>query len=581
MSTEKSKGPEMAGLFITYFDFEQRRVPLNSFLKELSEYHRSDLIQWASTLLHISSELFGQSPEVQKELAQMCFEGENESKALQLLSRPQRQVIFHRKPLWLLIQFASMVCSDAGLPVNDPRTVLGRFVLICSDSNYLIQRVQVSIQEDVKDRLEWQATLLLTSAETFPYHNHLARAHAFWFESIQCSEIQEALTKYKGQIGLDEAFKRQNGLALSDCFFALVTIYKYLFERSKVRPVSPIILTVEGDWWGSVGIPLRCHILKMLSIPMEAFPEHLLGTPRQSWATDLSSLMNHPFIEVEAGHYICPDVSFLRSFFIDGVYWILDKSLDGAEWGNVFGAIYEWYITKVFLSSMRIHPHTKCCYYSQIRYSNKNDQVCDGLLLSGKHAFIGEFKGTRLTTRQKSGVSVEETIEGIKKSVASKSTGVGQLAKNITRILKGETVYSGEKTLNVASQETIVPVLVWHEEAAVNVPTRIFLDNFLIELLQAEKADTSRVGELLLLSTHDLEVFEQCSHLLPPDTLLIQYSQFVRDNRTDPKSMFFRFVVHAFAGRQQPKGFIGERIDRLFESVRQEHINRGTHASGS
>ena len=171
-------------------------------------------------------------------------------------------------------------------------------------------------------------------------------------------------------------------------------------------------------------------------------------------------------------------------------------------------------------------------------------------------------------------MSVEETIDGIKKSVASKNTGVGQLAKNITRICKGEPTCSGEHILNVASQESIVPILVWYEEAAVNVPTRIFLTNFLIELLEAEKVDTSRIGELLLFSTHDVELFEQCSHFVPPGPLLIQYSEFVRDNPVDPKSMFLRYVFHVFVGREQPKGFIGERIDRLVESIKQEHIRR-------
>ena len=576
MSKQDSETADMMGRFITYHDFEGHRVPLNSFLKELSRYSRSDVIQWASALLLISGEPSGQSLDVQKELAGLCFTGENESKTIQLLSGPGRQVIFHRKPLWLLIQFASMVCSDDGLPIDDLRIAFGRFVLISSDCNYLIQRVKVPIHEDVKGRLEWQAALMLTSAETFPYHNTLARSHAFWFESMQSPEIKQAFTRYNVQDEIDEAFRKKKGITLSDCFFSLVTIYKYVVKRLKERPVSPIILTHECDWWGSVELTLRGRILKMLSISVEVLPETLLGTPRQSWATDLSGLTNWPFIEIKPGQYLCPDLSFLRNFFVDGVYWILDKAMEGAEWGNVFGAIYEWYITQIFLSAMQIHPHTECRYFTHINYSNKNDQACDGLLLSGKYAFIGEFKGTRLTNRQKSGVSVEETIDGIKKSVASRNTGVGQLAKNIVRMCKGESVYSGQQPINIASQEAIIPVLVWYEEAAVNIPTRIFLNNFLIELLEAEKVDTSRVGELLLLSTQDVELFEQCSHFIPCGPLLIQYAEFVRDNPVDAKSMFLRYVFHVFAGREQPKGFIGDRIDRLVESIRQEHIGRKT-----
>jgi len=562
------------GNYTTFFDLSGTRVPLDRLMRELGMFRRSEIIEWAATVLQIVGEHSGQSPATQSEIVALCLDEPLASSALVALQRQGRSVLFHRRQLWLIIQFASLVCGEEGTSVTCLKNTFGRFCLIASDCFHAIQRSHVSIDIDEKQKLEWQVALLLSIPEIMPDANALARAQLFWFDSMADSNVQRMLKKCGIQNGLDDVFLGQYGISLSEMFFALVTVYKYLTAQTKVRPIVPIMVTADGDWWGGVSSETRSHVLKMLSVPIDKFPAHLLGNPRQSWATDSSPLMACPFIEVKAGKFVCPDIGFLRLFFVDAIYWLLNKALYKTEWGNAFGAIYEWYVMQVLSTALNRRAETQNIYFDNVKFKGTTDEVCDGLILNGDCAFLFEFKGTRLTTRQKSGVSVDETIDAIRKSVASRGIGVGQLAKSIARIFQNEVVVSGERVLPIASKPIIVPILVWYEESACNAHTRLFLDDVFMGLLKDANIDPSRTGPVLLLSTHDLETLERCSEYMQPDQLLKEFSDFVLNNPTDDRVTFMRYIVAAFRNKPQPKGFIGEKIDLLFEKAKAEHAKR-------
>lgn len=569
------------GLYSTFSEISKRHVSIDRFMRELCTIRRSDLVEWAGTLLQIVSEPYGQNLRTQQELIDLCLDAGLAKSASQILAREGRNVIFHRRQLWLLLQFACIVCGEDGIPITCLRSAFGRLCLIASDCLHSIQLAHVSTDVAEKERLEWQVALLISISEIMPDANCLARAHSLWFDSIADPAVQKQHAHCGVHDGLETVFTTHYGISLSETFFALVTIYKYLTARTRARPITPIVMTVEGDWWGAVSSDTRSRVLNMLSVRIDEFPAHLFGTPRQSWATDFSSLMARPLIESKSGHFICPDISYLRTFFVDGIFWLVDKALPDKEWGNAFGAIYEWYVKQVISASMHRRRETRRMLIENVKFKGTTDEVCDALILNENTAAICEAKGTRLTTRQKSGVNVEETIDAIRKSVASGKSGIGQLAKNIAKILRGDIVVAGDVELDVAARNDIIPVLVWYEESACNWKTRIFLDNVLVDLLTAKGIDPSRVGPLLLLSTHDLELFEQCSHYIPADELLTQFADFVREHPEDVRCEFLRYAYSFFKGQEQPRGFIGDKVDRLFESIKAEHVRRSQADSGN
>lgn len=562
------------GYASTLAELSGEHTTIDGFLRELGGLRRADVIEWAATLLQSVSSYGGQSSEIQAELIQLCLDGDIREAALRTVASDGRNVVFQRRALWLLLQFAAFVCSDSGTPVTTPKGTLGKLALAASDCLRLIHLAQVSTTDAANSDGAWQAALVTSVAEIMPGPYAIARAHAFWFDSLADAAVQRELG-HCGLTELDQAFEPVFGMSLSETFFTLVTLYKFAAHRAKSRPITPTVITVDDAWWGSVSRDVRTHFLTKLSIPSEKLPSYLLGTPRQSWATDFAPLMIHPLIETSPEHFVCPDLGYLSTYLLDRVFWLFEESLAGKEWRNAFGAIYEWYVRQLLTAATNRRPETRGMLRSNVRFqTNSTDQVCDALLLTTDFAALFESKGTRLTTRQKSGISVEETAEAIRKSVASDKSGVGQLAKNITRILRGETVIADGVEVDVAAMPVIVPVLVWYEESACNYATRVLLDNVLVEMLKGEGVDETRVGPLLLLTTHELELFEQCSELLSPDMLLKGFAEFVWNNPTDARSMFLRYATWFFRGQQQPLGYIGEKANRLVDSIKAEHARR-------
>jgi hypothetical protein len=532
------------------------------------------MVQWTGTLLHIVSERYGQSTAVQRELIDLCLDSSVAKSASDVLTRDGRNVIFYRRQLWVLLQFACVVCGENGAPLTSLKDSFGRLCLVASDCLRSIHLANTSTTVGEKERLEWQMALLISIAEVMPDSNCLGRAYSLWFDSVTDPTVAKELARCDVQGGLDSVFSSHVGISLTDTLFALVTIYKYLTARTKSRPITPIVMTLDGEWWGAVPLDVRSRVFNLLSVPVDKFAAHLFGTPRQSWATDFSSVMARPFIESHPAHYICPDISYLRTFFLDGIFWLFHQALQGKEWGNVFGAMYEWYVKQLVSAATRRRPETQHMYFDKVTFKGTTEEVCDLLVLSDSTAALFESKGTRLSTRQKSGVSVDETSDGVTKSVGSHKSGIGQLAKNIARILRGDDVVTGNTVLDIAVRTDIIPVLVWYEEAASNVPARLFLDNAFVDRLRDERIDPSRVGPLLLFSTSELELFEQCSTYVSPDVLLKQFADFVLNRPGDPRCTFLRYAFSVFAGKTIDKGYVGQTVDRLLESARAEHIRR-------
>jgi hypothetical protein len=565
------------GYASTLAELSGEHISIDGFLRELGGLRRADVIEWAGALLQSVSSYGGQSSQVQTELIHLCLEGDLRDAALKTVASDGRNVVFQRRALWLLLQFASVVCSQDGTPVTTPHGAFGKLALAASDCLRLIHLAQVSTADAAKGDGAWQAALLTSVAEIMPGPYAIARAHAFWFDSLADAAVQKELGLC-GLTELDQAFQPIFGMSLSETFFALVTLYKFATSRVRSRPIEPTVITVDDVWWGSISRDTRTHFLAKLSIPSDKLPAHLLGTPRQSWATDFSPLMVHPLIESSPGHCVLPDIGYLSTYVLDRVFWLFEEARADKEWRNAFGAMYEWYVRQLIAAATTRRPETQGMFHSHVRFkTNSTDQACDALLLATDYAALFESKGTRLTTRQKSGISVEETADAIRKSVASDKSGVGQLARNITRILRGEAVIANGVEIDIAAKPVIVPVLVWYEESACNYATRVFLDNLFVEMLKREGVDESRVAPLLLVTTHELELFEQCSALLSPDLLLKGFAEFVWNNPADARSMFLRYATWFFQGQQQPLGYVGEKANRLADSIKAEHARRSSN----
>ena len=85
------------------------------------------------TLLQIVSGYGGQSKQIQIELINLCLDGELREAALKTVASDGRNVVFQRRALWLLLQFASVVCSQDGAAITSLKGPFGRLALAASD----------------------------------------------------------------------------------------------------------------------------------------------------------------------------------------------------------------------------------------------------------------------------------------------------------------------------------------------------------------------------------------------------------------------------------------------------------------
>lgn len=559
-----------------YEDLTGTKRSLHHLITELIKFRRSDIITWTAMLIQVCGEAYGQSVEGQKELIDFCLDDDLASAAYNVVKADGRNVVIYRGPLWLVLQLAAIVCGEEceAVPDGSLAKTVGRLSLIAGDCLHDIELAHILKAPPPDLLLEWQAGLLLAKFEMMPDHNAIARAYSFWFDSMSDPNVIKKLEECGEKNDLNPVFLAKFELSLSEFFFALFTLYKFLTATVDLRPLMPTLLTASGPWWGAISLELREKVLGMLSVEMNKFPAHLLGKPRQSWATDFSHLMARPLIEVSPGVFVCPDIGYFRSYFMDSVYWMFDEALAGKEWGNVFGAMFEWYIKQSLETAMSRREETKNMFFSDVAVQGKKIEACDCLIMDATTGFLFECKGTRLTSRPKSFVSLEETIGAIKKSVGSEKAGVGQLAKNVAGVLKGSPVISKGNVLDVAKRPRIVAVLVWYEESAITVPVRILLDEIFYDLVIKECPHATCVGPLLVLSPHDIEFFEQCSHLVSPDILLNEYADFVSNYPRDPRSTFLRYAYWRFSGQYQQKGAIGDKYDNLVQKFKQEHARR-------
>jgi hypothetical protein len=320
-------------------------------------------------------------------------------------------------------------------------------------------------------------------------------------------------------------------------------------------------------------------IFALISSTSDVLAARLLGSPRQSWATDSTVLVRTPLIEVSKNRYACPDLHMLRAFFIHGIFELLLRAFPAKKFKQFFGTIFEQYIERLIRS---FAPASTCLantFFGPLHFVGQKDQeACDGLLLWSDIGVLLECKTNMLTTRQRYALSYDETTKAIDDQLATfekgKRKGIGQLAYNLFRILNGDKVHCGGKEIDLLAMRRLDPAVVIYDEGMANHAVRVHLNKKMIEWFDEMKIDHSQIGHVLLFSIRDMEYFEVLADRIGAENLMREYAAYVEANPYDVYSMFHEYALLRYPEATERRGCTFDTIDRVLRDVQTEMARR-------
>ena len=583
LSREQPQRQAIVGHYLSYHDATGNQSTIAELMQLLGRLRRSDVIRWTSALLELCHQKDGLTAAFQASLVRDLIEPDLASHLIEMVGHGERCVVFHRRQLWLLLQLSILVCDESRDPIDDTaqRQLFGRACLMAGDFLHQIELVHIAPATDaVDDTLKYLITVLVSHSDSTTTNDVLARAHAFWFDSLADPAVRAQFARLNLGADFNELFSRHFGISLSEFFFIAASLYFTFLKPAVRRPISPAI--VDATVWsgGLFSEADKKLVLDALSIGVDQFAAFLFGTPRQSWATDPAPLLSRPLIEVFPGRFVCPDLSYFRLFFLDGIFWMIDAAANTSEWQKFFGDLFAWYIRQPISSFAITSEILHQTFFPDCKLRGEEYQACDGIIVWERLAVLAEYNGTRLTTRQKAGVQGDVTTDAITAAVGTTKKGVGQLAKNIVRILRGDVVVCGNKVVDLSPPKKLVPLLVWYEESAGNNAVRGYLQSILDEMLADENVTPGRVGPLLLFTPRDMELFEECTTIYHAETsyaaekLMQEYVDFVTQNPRDPLCMFQWFATAKFEGLPRGDGYVARKKKGFIDDLQSHHRTR-------
>jgi hypothetical protein len=536
--------PVTIGVFLTLEQLGGVRATTADLMAELVKLKRSDVIRWVAAISVKLAEPNGLAHERQREMAKQLLSSDLMA-GLDNWLRNGRQwnwALFHRRQMWILLQMAVVACKEDTAACDEltMAKTIGRVGLMVNDVLYSIEPRHYG--EVWKN--DYNHSFVSSIIPILDHENRmeiLARAYMFWFELPKTPAIAERF-RQSGAQEFASAFEAKHRLSLERFYLIVLSLWSSYADNN----LSPLLLDSDKFLVPFFGKDDTARAMGILSQSPEQLACDLFSKPRQNWAVDSSLLKANPVIEVFAGKYACPDIGNLHRYLTDGIYFLLQGAYGADGFGHLFGYLFEAYINSLigeFGTESDVLTRT---FWLSPKFVGTNDQACDGLLHDRDLALVMEYKARLLTTREKYAGIPEVTWKGIEDIVAKSTTsgkkGAFQLASNIRRMLTGESVVSGQSEFCPTDKTTIIPILVTYEDAIGLGSVRRWVDGKMHDALKKERFDPARVGPLLILTIHDIEVLEALTHKNQWVEIIRGYAKYVQDHPDDPIATFGIFL---------------------------------------
>jgi hypothetical protein len=563
------------GVFLSSEQLSGMRATTADLMAELVKLKRSDVIRWIAAISVRLAEPNGMGHERQREMAQQLLSDDLIAGLDKWLQNGQRWnwALFHRRQMWFLLQMTVVACKEDTVACDDATMAkaIGRIALMVNDVLHVIEPQQ--------DGEEWKTNYNYCFVPSIiPMLDHadrmevLARAHEFWFNLPKTAAIAERFRQCNVQ-EFASAFEMKYALSLERFYLIGLSLWSG-FQNHANNNASPLLLDSDQYLVPHFGKDDTARAMGILSQSPDRLACDLFSKPRQNWAVDSSPLKANPVIEVFPGKYACPDIGNLHRYLTDGIYFLLQDAYVGDSFRQLFGYLFEAYINGL-ISQFGIESDVLTrTFWQSPKFVGTNDQACDGLLHDCDLALVMEYKARLLTTREKYAGIPEVTWRGIEdivaKNVSGGKKGAFQLTSSIRRMLTKESVVSGKSEFLPADKTTIIPVLVAYEGAIGLGSVRRWADGKMRDALKKEAVDAAKIGPLLILTIHDIEVLEALSHKNQWADMIRGYAKYVQDHPDDPIATFGVFLSkNNFQSEEPGTSFLAKAFTNALKFAEQ------------
>jgi hypothetical protein len=572
------------GFYHTLEDLADQNVAFSDLVHKLAGLNRSDVLMWIAGLSEFLQRKGGLSLQEQIKFLPHLLPAELWEQIEQALKKRNDPTacFFHRRQLWFVLQFALLSCKEdtPHLPPDETRRAFGH---CCAMANDLLKKAELAQSpknaeaHDEAQAIKSHISFLITFLEEPFGQEVFARSHLLWLEISDEEEIKRQAKRLGFTKGFNEVFSDAYGLPLREFLF-LMTVAYFRFAESLIQdPPSPIVFDSSVFFKRTADPAHAQSALSLISRSPDELAAELVGTARQTWATDITALAKSPLIRIDTHKYVCPDLHLFRACVTHGLFELVANACNGLNIRQLFGTIFCRYIERVISGFVVESPILVKTFYKPVTFvGERKQEVCDGLFTWPSMTVLMEYKAGMLTKRQRYGGSIKDTVEGVEGLLAKPGNnpkGIGQLVKNMGRVLAGEQIRSGNERIQLSESAKLFPMLVVYDDALGNHAVRMHLQNKMVKWLKNAGVDCTRIGPLLLFTTRDIEDFEALAHRLGAEKLMRDYAAHIDQNPYDRSSMFHSYAMLRYPDQPQG-GFVNENLTRILTSIEDEFKRR-------
>ncbi len=562
-------------------------VEVADLVNRLAQFRRSDVIRWVCLVSGWVEVQSGYTVPHQDQLAKWLLSPRLREGVT--VFRRQREggedVLFHWRALWLILQLAVMACRDEGAETPDQELILV-FGECCLMANDVLQRVEPTTSFGVFDGTEsndWAVSFAVHFLHGGDRDEILARAQSFWFDLPTSPNILRKLSEM-GVKDFSATFEERYHVPLREFFLILVSLHR-TFTPNIDTDTAPSPVRLDGEVFR--GLFAEEHFRRAMEILSQS-PDELatrqLREARQNWSLDATPLQNAPLLRIRPSGFVCPNLQILYRFLTDGIYHLLREAYPADKFGQLFGYVFEEYVRTIFHQFAPEVTQLARSFYSSPKFTGTKDQAADGVYYRDDTAVLMEFKARVLTTRERHGGLRDVTRQGIN-SILSQRTrgntkGVGQLAGNLARILRGERLTTGTNIeLDLSGCRQLIPMLVTYEDMVAFNAVRQDLDDDLREALRKGQADPSCVEPLLIFGVHDIEVLEMVALRHDVRRVILDFADYVVANPGDRLAKFDTYAAgHGLLDQtSSTRPWVSQVSSRVYAEVLSELQRRAHH----
>ena len=370
---EPSNVPVDARKYYSWSQLSDSPVTTADLFKELVRIKRSHLIRWIACLHVWLSRQRGLDMRMQTLHAKALLPQDAWTKLESIILKDGRDcgAIFHKRQLWLMLQFACLVCPEdtPELPEKEAGEAFSRAALMTSD---ILAGIELDGQDDPPEDF---IAMLIPMTEKRMEAQILVRAYAFWFELPTKDDLPKKAEECR--IDLAAVFQEKYSISLSEFFHIVSYLWLLLNTQADPKQISPRLFPYPAPNFAEIfAEKYMLTVLGLLSQTPEQLSLRMLRKPRQSWSYDATVLRERPLLEFTKGTFTAPDISLLHACLLDRVFFLLQEA--SKAFRQYFGYLFEAYIHKVIHLFAPKTSRLVRRYYHQLKFQGQIKKSATG-----------------------------------------------------------------------------------------------------------------------------------------------------------------------------------------------------------